>query len=163
MDDEALYAALRSVLVVGIGDVAVRQDYQPSTQGRQAGNALYMHIVTVKRYGWRKSVDDAFGVHTETQLIETGVQITAYDPRDDGYPGDIAALAIDLLQSDEGLAQLRAAGLKPLRVTDVRPPFFTNDREQFEGSPNFDIMVEHESTRVYDVPDALPVAGIYPI
>lgn len=161
MDDEALFTNVRAVLVAGIGNVAVRQDFQPTTQGPIVGKSLYMHKAAERRYGWRRSADDANGVHVETQLIESTIQITAYDPDEDGYPMMIAQDAADLLQSDAGQAALRALGLSPFRVTDVRPPFLVNAEQRFESSPNFDIVLQHERTRAYEVADATVLGGIY--
>lgn len=161
MTDEEIFVAVRSVLLGTTSPpVRVLQQYQPTTEGRVGGKVLYMYLLPTKRYGWLKRADRSDGSHVETQQMESTMQITALDP--DGYPMDLCRAASDRLQSDEGLAALAVLGLRPLRVTDLRNPFFKNDRDDYEASPNFDIVLEHKHVREYGVPDAVPkFDGIY--
>ena len=52
---------------------------------------------------------------------------------------DLAQLTADILQSDLAIAQLSAQNVGVYRITDVREPYPTNDRDRFELSPSFDV------------------------
>lgn len=168
MDDEALFTAVRSALLVGTADrglmVTVWQADNPTTQGRTSGPTIWLHrAMGDRRYGWTRRADDADGVQQEEQLVETTLQINTLDPSPDAYPSDLGNVAIDILQGGVALTALRAAGLAVLRITDLRTPAVRNDQQEFEVTPGFDVTLQHRRKRAVDVPDAYPVTfrGVY--
>jgi len=46
-----------------------------------------------------------------------------------------------------------------LRVTDVRNPFFEDDKTRFEANPNFDITLTHASPITLTVPPVDRIEG----
>jgi hypothetical protein len=57
---------------------------------------------------------------------------------------DVAHLTAALLQTWETIDALKAAGAGILRVTDVRCPYFKDDRNEFQPFPSFDFTITHE-------------------
>ena len=51
------------------------------------------------------------------------------------------------MQSDKTRDILNESGVGILRITDVRNPYFQDDRDNFEASPNFDITFVYENIR----------------
>lgn len=66
---------------------------------------------------------------------------------------DIANLAAYVMQSAATIMALEAQGVGVLRVPDVRNPFFTDDRQRYEASPNFDFTLTHRQTIITTVPN----------
>lgn len=174
MDDKQIFTALRSCLLngfesFGLNNVAVLRAYQPTTQGRDDGIAVYMSKVLDQRIGhperfdkYRYETDDF--LHTETQWYESTFQIMAMveeNPSDaDSLTAtDILSRTAYILQSDSGLASLTSKGLKPLRITTIRTPYFTNDKGQFEASPSFDIILTHKQSVTSVNPAAQTITG----
>ena len=61
-------------------------------------------------------------------------------------PEDMADLLHDLLDSPDAIAALRAKEIFLQEVEDVRPVFFTNDKDRYESVPNFDLTVNYSSS-----------------
>ncbi len=53
-----------------------------------------------------------------------------------------------IIQSDSARKTLLMQGVGILRVTDVRNPYFTDDKDNFEASPSFDFVLTHRQTRM---------------
>lgn len=165
MLDNAIFTAVRAALLAGYAlqpapgpTVQVIQDYQPDHQSAPSGPALLLHMLPDRWVGspLRKDIYDGVSGdfrHEERQEIAATIQATgifrqtASDTT--GWTAkDVATIGAMILQSDATMAQLRAAGLKLERVTQVRNPFMTNDRQEYEAVPSFDFVLTHTQTNV---------------
>lgn len=147
--------------------LTVAASFQPRQQGMQDGPVIYFVKLFDKRYGF-PSVKDTFvdpvppdpvGTmrHTETQLYETHYQFMALVPQDptdvDGVSeSDALNCVAGIIASDAFRAQMNAVGLGILRVTEVRNPYFQDDRDRFEASPSFDVVFTNSRTRITSEP-----------
>lgn len=174
MNDRSLYTALIAVIRAGMGmtsDVLeIAQSNQLRAAGRPTTRALLLDKVGEYRYGHvkREDVPDPddplLMIHRETQIYETRVRVNgmAKPPpvrgevdANEPSASDLLNQAAAVLQSDEGMAALRAAGIAPLRVLEVRNPTFRNDQDQFEASPSFDFLFQHDQVTVTATPAAI--------
>ena len=90
-------------------------------------------------------------VHTENQKYETTFQLSVLATQFPATPtqytaSDICNLCAAILQSSVAIQAFEAQGVGIERVTDVRNPYFTDDRGQFEASPSFDYVLTHNQT-----------------
>lgn len=147
----------------GFTDVAVKQNFQPRNQGANSGPTLYIHKLGDHRYGFlqRKNEWDEYEeieIHTETQLYESMFQITALsiqNPKlgiDQLTASDLANVSAGIMQSDATVDALTAKGLNIYRITDVRNPYFVDDKERFEAAPSFDFTLQHEQVIISQTP-----------
>lgn len=167
MLDNQLIALIESTLiageaVAGIPNMPILQAFQPTQQGVNVDPALYLFKVGDRRYGWveRKDVwdEDAEVMrHQETQQYETTFQISALATQNPKTPNaytasDILNLVAYILQSADAIATLEAQGIGILRVTDVRNPYFSNDKQRNQASPSFDFTLTHKQVILSLVP-----------
>jgi len=159
MTDNDVKILIRTQLLAGLirrGHTAVQvlASNQPRHQGRVDGPVVYFFPVSDHRYGWqhRKQVYDSQSgdiTVTETQYMESVFQVMALYPQD---PSNIslptakdlindAAMTVNSLTFTEAM---RAGGVGVQRVTDIRNPYFQNDRDQSEASPSFDFTVSYK-------------------
>jgi len=174
MNDKAIFAAIRAALLdgfarAGLSSVEVARGYQPTSQGRANGSAIYMTKLFDQRFGhvdrketYRPETDDF--LHTERQQYESTFQMMATaeeNPADpDGMTAsDYANKAAGILQSDIGMAILAKSGLRPLRVTTVRNVPFENDKGQWEFTPSFDLVLTHHAITESVTPAAQTIQG----
>lgn len=158
MTDIQLRTFLRAQLLAllptfGVTGVPVIAAYQPTTEGRQGGKALYIHSLGEVQEGFqqRAYLEQPAGTlrRAEMQVLATTMQISAYAPENDALTPplatDIARAASMALQSRAFIEALtkeqQGAGVR--RITAIRRPYVTNDYDQFEIAPNFDITIVH--------------------
>lgn len=145
------------------GYIAIKQNFQPRNQGANTGPTLYIHKLGDHRYGFlqRKNEWDEYEqteVHTERQLYESMFQITALSIQNPKLglaqltASDIANTAAGIMQSDVTVDTLTSKGLFIYRITDVRNPYFVDDKERFEASPSFDFTLQHEQVIISQTP-----------
>jgi hypothetical protein len=159
MLDNALISLIISTLVAGeaaagIPGTPVKQAFQPTAQGVNSQPTAYLHKLGDRRYGFlgRSDVWDQASstiVHTETQQYETTFQLSTLATQNPATPNqytasDICNLCASILQSALAVATFQAQGVGIERVTDVRNPYFLDDREQYEASPSFDFILTHK-------------------
>lgn len=159
MTDNELGILLRAQLLAGLtrqnqSSLPVIGAYQPTTEGRESQAAIYFYPLADVRYGWqgrRREVDLQAGTitTTEQQLIESSFQVYALAPQDPtnlSLPTakDLVNLAALICNSYPFVVGMRAGGAGIQRITQVRSPYFVNDRGQFEASPSFDITISHQ-------------------
>ncbi len=167
MLDNQLIALIISTLiageaVAGIEGTPIKQAFQPTNQGVNTGRTAYLHKIGDRRYGWveRKDVWDADAEvmrHQEMQQYETTFQISALVTQNPKTPNDYTAsdlvnLIAYILQSSTSISILEAQGVGILRITDVRNPYFANDKQRNEASPSFDFTLTHKQTILSLVP-----------
>ena len=142
--------------------VAIKQSYQPTTQGVNTQNTIYLFKIGDHRYGWTGKTDvwdqdTETEVHTERQWYETMFQLSALALQNAAdvnskTASDLLNIAAAIMQSDATLAALHAQGVGILRVTDVRNPYFTDDKDRYEAAPSFDFTLEHEQVIISSSP-----------
>jgi len=179
MNDNQVIKVLYSILRAGLTEygfplVALKQSNQPTQQGVNRLPTVYFFKVSDRRYGFLKSedkwnADTQVMVHTESQTYESIFQLSALaiqDPKDTDSitASDLVSYAASILQSDLTVQALLAEGIGILRITDIRNPYFKDDRDQFEASPSFDFTLVYDRTRVTQSPvlESFDV-GTYPV
>lgn len=136
----------------------VRQSYQPTEQGAESVPSLYFFKVGDKRIGSpsRKSVWDTLlgkEIDTDTQLHEATFQISAWvrqTTTTTETASDILSSVAMIMQGSQFIEALKANGIGILRITDLRNPYFKDDRDQFQASPSFDFAISYNRTLVRD-------------
>lgn len=159
MTDNQLAELFRAHLLYGLSrhghpNTLVVESNQPTTQGRTDTATLYYFALPERRYGWQhrsRTYDEQESQITtkEGQWIESAYQLFAMvpqRPRDLSTvtPKDLLNLAALICNSEPFLSGMRAGGAGVQRITEIRNPFFVNDRKQFEASPSFDITISHK-------------------
>jgi len=130
---------------------------------------IYLEKVSDHQYGFPivadvyHQVGDNF-TETETQVTETTFQISAMvtqNPTDLTIPtaSDVAQFMKRFIQTRVTIDLWNSQEVSMLRVTDVRNPYFVDDRDRFEGYPNFDIVVIHSNSVVTTIPVVSQIVG----
>lgn len=153
----------------GFLNVPVKRANQPTQQGANSGNTVYFYPIANRRYGYLgrfynwDSVHSVM-VHDETQYMESSFQISTLVRQYPTQPAlytayDLAYEVSSILQSDATIVTLNNAGVGILRITDIRQPYFVDDRDNFEASPSFDFTLTYQNDRVMNTPVIqLPIA-----
>jgi hypothetical protein len=159
MLDNTLIALVIATVVAqeaaaGVPNTPIAQAFQPTQQGVNTVPTVYLYKVGDRRYGFvgRTDVWDeqtSRMVHTETQQYETTLQFSALATQNPATPAqytasDILNLIAAILQSSATVAALEAQGVGVERITAVRNPYFLDDRQRFEASPSFDVVLTHK-------------------
>lgn len=145
-------ALLNGVSVLGAVDV-VQKD-SPTQQGTNSAPTAYFERVFDIGRGMpivknEYSPDTGLMTETTVRLTETTIQISALSWQDPTNPvvvtaADIVQYINTYFQAPSVRAVFLKNGLNMLKVTDVRNPWFENDRNQFEAMPNFDFVLTHQ-------------------
>lgn len=159
MQDNALFTLIISLINsmkadVGLSEVQIAQSYQPTQQGVNTKPTAYLFKIGDKRYGYPAfqeiwDADSETMIHKTTQQYETTFQISALaiqNPKTPSAPtaSDILNLIAYILQSSTIVAAFEAQDVGILRVTDVRNPYFQDDKGRNEASPSFDFVLTHK-------------------
>ena len=164
-DNEMMIAMIleieRQLDLVGITDYEVSRNQQPTNQytGGDEDDPIktrvFLYAITKGSDGHGRSytVDPAGSdfKRTDFQQKFKSVQVSvvhSFDETDvsSKTPEDMADLLHDLLDSPDAIAALRAKEIFLQEVEDVRPVFFTNDKDRYESVPNFDLTVNYSSS-----------------
>lgn len=144
------------LIAAGFNGVVTKQANQPTQQGIPTAPTVFFYKIGDKRYGFLRR-EDTEGVpsmiHTEVQQYETTFQISTLVLQRPETPyaytaSDLANECAAIMQSDVARQTLLTQDVGILRVTDVRNPYFLDDRDQFEANPSFDFILTHKQTRV---------------
>lgn len=171
MTDNDLFKLLKpnfeAMLAERVGfTVVVKQSFQPTQQSAAAVPALYLFKVSDVRRGsaqrqdvYDPSGDEGRGIfrHKESQWYETKFQAMALrrqDPADADMltASDLVNVGAAIIQSDQMMAILRAAGVGVLRVDSVRNPYIVNSEGQNEADPSFDFVLTYKREYLDGVP-----------
>lgn len=159
MLDNQIIKIVRDLIIAGmtargISGVSVKQSFQPTQQGANTAATVYLYKVSDKRYGFlgRKDVWNSAQNridHVETQQYETTFQVNALVIQDPSNinsltASDIVNAVAGIIQSDTAINTFHTNGIGILRVTDVRNPYFVDDKGRHEASPNFDFTLTHK-------------------
>lgn len=159
MNDKQIAALFVSQLLprmqaqTDLAGVGLARKYQPRQQGAATGPIVYFFKVGDHNHGSpqrRETYNEAeviFG-QTQQQLVETTYQFAAWIPQDPANTSaltesDVLNIVSAIMQSDALITAFRAAGVGIQRVTDIRNPYFVDERNRFEAEPTFDIVLTH--------------------
>lgn len=179
MLDNQLISLIISTLVAGeaaagIPGTPIAQAFQPTMEGTNTVPTAYIYKIGDRRYGFLQRSDQWSSgsgsiVHTEDQKYETTFQLSALATQNPATPtqmtaSDLLNLCASILQSDVSIAAFQAAGVGIERITDVRNPYFLDDRQQYEASPSFDFVMVHDQIITTTTPVLQEIdVGLYPI
>ncbi len=145
----------------GFTDVQIAASYQPTQQSINTASTVFFHKIGDHRYGfvYRNDEWDSENermVHTEMQQYETTFQVDALVISKPALPSYTASDLVNevaaILQSNTAIKELIEHDVGILRITDIRNPYFTDDRDRFEASPSFDFVLTHKQTRISTEP-----------
>lgn len=149
--------------------ISVLSSFQPTTQGTPVEPYLAITCAASRRYGYPQVLQDYNEAtdmfdRVETYWLEETYQVTAYaisNPADVASPTAYvyATRAAAVLQSALLRGILLGVGVGFIRITDIRTPYFVNDRGQHEMTPSFDYTISRKEELVYSIP-ALSGAGV---
>jgi hypothetical protein len=168
LDNQLIALVIATVIgqeaAAGIPNTPIAQAFQPTQQGVNTVPTAYLYKVGDRRYGFvgRTDVwdtDTSRMIHTETQQYETTLQFSALATQNPATPtqytaSDILNQIAAILQSSATVAILEAQGVGVERITDVRNPYFQDDRDRFEASPSFDVVLTHKQILTTETPIA---------
>lgn len=161
--------------IAGIPDTPIAAAFQPTQEGvATAPTAFIYKIGPDHRYGSMRrediwDEDTSTMTHIETQQYESMFQVSALVTQNPATPtqmtaSDICNLCAAILQSDMAIMTFQANGVGIERITDVRNPYFMDDRGRNEASPSFDFICTHKQIITSTVPIiSAETAGLYPI
>lgn len=169
--EKELFTNIKAVLEAGFAtlnqSVIVKQAWQPTQQGTPTDPVVFVTLVGHHRYGSPYLNDEYIlpvfpateGImrHTESQMYETTFQLNGLaiqEPTDDAQltAGDIMNFAAYIMQSESARQALRAQNIGIERITEVRNPKFSDDRDRFEASPSLDFVLVHKWIVTSEVP-----------
>jgi hypothetical protein len=154
----------------------VLQKDQPTQQGTPTAPTIFFEKLFDTEHGW-PALSDSYQAQsnnfseTETQVVITTFQISALviqDPTNLSLPtaSDVANYMKQYMNSRFTISTFKNQQVSILRVSEVRNPYFSDDRTMFEANPSFDLMVVHNrpiSFTVDSVSTAIPSsAGVVP-
>ncbi len=166
MLDNELYKLLFDIIRKGLAaqniDAVVQQSNQPTQQGVPTKNTVFLTKITNKRYGWLGSKDEydednSKEIHTETQNIETVFQVNALAIQKPNNiyqltASDIINYVAAIMNSNATVQRLTENGCGIYRITDIRNPYFQDDKDRFEASPSFDFTITHKLIVTTEIP-----------
>jgi hypothetical protein len=158
---KVIIAELKSLLSdEGLGDIKIKQSYQPTQQSVSEERRIFMHKVSNPQVGSGIIYN---GTTRRQQYLKRAVfqfdALAQQDPSDINSltASDILTAAADLLQSYDAVRNLRNNGVNIERVTDVRPSYFINDKDRNESSPSFDLTVTYQHNYEKEIPSVIGV------
>lgn len=171
MLDNALITVIIGLVKAGLvsrgldPNLLLLQAFQPTDQGVPTANSAFIYKLFDKRYGFVEVIEKwdeehQLEIHTELQQYETTFQMSALAGQDPNNPtqmtaSDILNLIASILQSTDTVAALESTqplAMGIMRITDVRNPYFGNDRGQQQASPSFDFTISHKQVIVTNDP-----------
>lgn len=180
MTDNDLFALLISTLneqlatwnfAIPPGTIVVQQKEQPVKQGIPTSQAIYLeklfdHVYGSPAVSYSGSPTPNMVVQTEDQVYTSTFQVSALAIQKPGASqllptaSDLASIARFILQRRVTIAKFKNLGVGILRVTDVRNPYFGDDRDRQEGMPSFDLVVTYVRTAAVTVDSIVGVESI---
>ena len=163
---QAVIAVLRSGLEgFGLNNVKVKQSYQPRQSGAEIDPTLYLHKITVDRWGWVGRKDNYQGQtnqfnHTDVHYRAATWQVNGLVTQNVRPPSNLTAsdlveCAADILQSENTIQALSDQRIRMEHITQVREIYFLNDRERHQQNPSFDFTLTYMVNRSSVVPSVV--------
>jgi hypothetical protein len=180
--DNTLFSLIADTLdagsaLAGWNYVTVARD-QPSPQGAVTAPTIYLERQFDDRYGW-PAVQSQYNppnpntppnpqgtyTKTEVQWIEAHFQVSAMviqDPSNLALPTalDVVRYLAQYMNARPIVKSLsRQSGVNVLKAGTVRNPWDKDDRDIFEATPSFDLIVQYQAELVFTVPATNVVQG----
>jgi hypothetical protein len=170
MFDKPLIAKIIALIIAqeaeaGIAGLPIKSAFQPTMQGVPTQPAAFIHKISDRRIGsaFRESLWDTTNsimVLTVMQQYETVFQVSALSRQDPASlteytASDILNLVTYTLQTEKTIMELAKTLPHPmgiLRITDIRNPYFVNDKGQNDTIPSFDFTITHKQVIISNVP-----------
>lgn len=158
LDNELIKIIIATIIageeIAGIANTPIKQAFQPTQQGVNKVATAYLHKVSDRRYGFPRIIDvwdSGAGkmVEQTTQQYETTFQISALSIQNPANTtqytaSDILNLIAFILQSRPTVELFQSQGIGIERITDIRNPYFKDDKDRFEASPSMDFVITHK-------------------
>lgn len=151
----------------GFSNVPIVQAFQPTQQGVNTQPTVFYFKLYDRRYGFLGRNDEydlvnSRMIHSEKQRYESSFQVNALvinDPlvTNSFVASDLVNAVSQSLQSDYAVQTFESNNVGVLRISEIRNPYFLDDRDQFESSPSFDFTLTY--TQVYS--SQVPVVDIF--
>lgn len=179
--DNTLFALIANTLdaasaLAGWNYLTVSRD-QPSPQGAVTAGTIYLERQFDDRYGW-PAVQSQYNppnpntppnpqgtyTKTEVQWIEAHFQVSAMviqNPSNLSLPTalDVVRYCGQYINARPIVKQLASQGANVLKVSTVRNPWDKDDRDIFEATPSFDLIVQYQAQIAFTVPATNVVLG----
>lgn len=165
LTDNQLIALFGGIITAGLVENGITADlaqsYQPTKQGVNNNTTIYFFKINDKRYGWvnRSNRWDELTskmVYTETQIVESTFQINALVKQNPQVlshtASDVVNIVASIMQSQSTIQTLKAAGVGIYRITEIRNPYFMDDKDQYEASPSFDFTLVYNQSIITTAP-----------
>ena len=151
----------RQLTLVNVTNFEVSRNQQPTNQytgGSQDDpikTRVFLFAVTTGSDGHGRGYTTESGgnpfTRTDFQQKSKSIQISVVHSFDESdinarTPEDMSYLIHDLLDSPDAIQALRDNEIFLQEVGNVRPVFFTNDKDRYESAPNFDLLVNYSSS-----------------
>jgi hypothetical protein len=191
--DNTLFALIADTLdaaaaLAGWNYLTVARD-QPSPQGSVSAGTIYLEREFDDRYGW-PAVQSAYnapvspapqGTFTKTELqwVEARFQVSAMviqNPSDLALPTalDVVRYAAQYINARQIVKTLkRTNGVSILKVSKIRNPWEKDDRDIYEATPSFDLVVQYQAEISFTIPgtnivlpgtvEGIESAGTFPV
>lgn len=154
------------LVALGYYGVLVSQNYQPTMQGSSTGPVVYFFKVGNHRYGFLNRKDEWDPInnvmtHTESFFQESQFQVSALVTQDptnvDTYTAsDLCNAVAEIMQSDVVWEALQEQDVGIYRITDVRNPYFIDERDRYEAFPSFDFTLTYNNINITQSPIITP-------
>jgi len=167
MQDFELIRETITVLKAGLAarslnDALIQQAFQPTQQGTPTPPSIQIYKLNDDLIGHPKikdvwDRDQEIMVHTESQWMAGTFQLSTLkisDPKMTSQINafDLASICVQILNGEKGRLALKAKGIGIDRISQIRNPFFKDDRERFEAQPSFDFTLTHEQVIILASP-----------
>lgn len=169
MIDADVQRAIKATLDAGLAAASitatVTQSFQPTVQGAPLAPAVVFTNITTRRFGWQAPKltlipgnPNTFS-KAETYYVRRSYQVSGIINQDPLDPTSLSAYDVlekctTFLQSSEGRAIFKAAGIGIDRITDVLTPSSLNDSDQFNTDVSFDFVLSYKQESFSIVPEA---------
>lgn len=155
----------------GITDFEVSRNFQPSQQFSGGDNysdiktQIYLHAISNPSLGHSRKYNSDNTKRADLQHLTKVYQVSVlhafdYTDVDAMPPEDMCALVRALIDSPDAIKSLRAKNIFLQEVTDLRPIFFVNDKDQNESVPNFDLTAVYRSEIIKNIDYVDNVVGV---
>lgn len=146
----------------GFNSIPVKQANQPTQQGANTVNTIYLSKLYSNPLGFLKRSNawdegQQVMVHTEKQDFETAFQLNAFALQNaadinSATASDLLRAAWFVLQGDAARAALKASNVGIYRIPNLAGVYSLNDMDNFEASPSFDFSVTHTQSVITTSP-----------
>lgn len=174
MIDADVETAIKLVLDTGLTSAGisaiVAQSFNPTTQGASLLPNVIFTKITARRFGFQgqkytriPGVPDTYS-KAEVYWLRPTYQLSGFMNQNPVDPNSLNAYDVldtcaAILQSEEGRATFKLAGIGIDRISDVRTPRTLDDSDRFNMDANFDFVLSYRNELTTIIPSA-QVVGV---